>query len=127
MLVDNIDINDIILTIFTKKNIPPKKVVTKSTPKNTIKVPSETKIFDGYLDGRIVLSIQDATQNKALETCESMKSANPKSEIMCRWGDTILGSDTTSVVSTIANVELIKSNIYATTALYIAKNKEQEV
>lgn len=114
-------------TIFTKKNTQPKKIVPKTSSKNTTQVPSETKSFDGYLDGRIVVSMQDTTQDKALETCGNMKSANPKSEIMCRWGDTTLGNDTAQVVSIMASIELIKSNIYTTTNIYLAKNKEQEV
>jgi hypothetical protein len=103
--------------IFTKKaTVTRVRVTTPIKPNTTSVVPvtpvattSETKLFEGYLDGHNVISLINATQEKATETCNQMKSANPKSEISCRWGNAPLGTTLIQGDMTAFAVELIKS------------------
>ncbi len=105
-----------------EKNTPEKPIVVAVTP---VLISTETNTLVGYLDGRIVMSTENITRDKALVTCGQMSSANPKSEIMCRWGDTVLGGTLAQKAIVGLSVELMKS--LGATGTYLAKNKEQEI
>lgn len=107
-----------------------KKVIVKKTTTNTGSTATgsqstELKLFEGYLDGRIVISEKDKSKEKSLEICGQMRNANSKSEITCRWGDEVLS--TTTVDTSVAGymVDLVKAT--GATGSYLAKNKEQEI
>ncbi len=120
-------------TIFNKQatvvrvraTSPIKPNTTPVVPVIPVVTTSETKLFEGYLDGRNVISLINVTQEKATETCNQMKSANPKSEISCRWGNAPLGTSLIQGDMTVFAVELIKSEW--ATGSYLGNNKEQEI
>ena len=114
--------------VIVKKTPVKTPVIVKKDPVNTpVLPPAETRLFDGYIDGRIVLSIQDATAVKANETCSQMMKANPASEVMCRWGETILDTRLVAEAAKANQIELLKSTLVGSTGSYLSKDKEQEV
>lgn len=115
------------LTIFSKKRISPTTIVTTTTQNPVVIAPVELKTFDGYIDGRIIVTSKDISKEKSIETCTQMKTANPKSEIMCRWGDTDLGTFLAQWSATPLSIELIPSSIAWPTNRYLTRNMELEI
>lgn len=120
--------------IYSKKatvvRVIKKPVVVKkpssTTPTSSV-VSAETNTFDGYLNGRIVVAEKSYTKAKASEVCSLMMKANPESEVMCRWGETVLDASQTTGVITDNQVKLQKSNLTGSTGSYLSKDKEQEI
>lgn len=131
----------IVKTVVAKKvvakKVTPVKVAVKKVivPKTTTSTGmtttasgsdnSELKLFEGYLDGRIVVTEKDKSKGKSLEICGQMRNANPKSEITCRWGDEVLSTTTVDTAVDGYLVDLVKAT--GVTGSYLAKNKEQEI